>query len=319
MGSKWQDLRQAISGKVLDRGLASLSRLASLHPRARPGRYGVEVSRDIDFGGERLDVYRPREAAGDAIPILYLHGGGFRILSKDTHWAMALAFAARRRADGRRYVVFVPNYRLAPRHPFPAALEDAARALLWVADNAARYGADPESLVVAGESAGANLSVALGIARAWSRPEPYARAVYEAAPPMRALLPACGIFQVSDPLHRGTRDGWVLDRVRAVSEGYLPKGASPDGRTDLADVLPFLERGPTPTRALPPLFAVAGGRDPVLADSERLTPAWLKHGGEATHTVYPDGFHTFHAFLWTPLARRAWRDQHAFLERVIRS
>ncbi|MCC6621069.1 MAG: alpha/beta hydrolase [Deltaproteobacteria bacterium] len=318
MATRWQDLRQAISGTVIDKGLSGLSRLASLHPRARPARYGVEVVRDVDFGGELLDVYRPREASGDAIPVLYLHGGGFRILSKDTHWAMALAFAARRRPDGRRYVVFVPNYRLAPRHPFPAAVEDAARALLWVADHAPRYGADPELLVVAGESAGANLTVALGIARAWSRPEPYARRVFDAAPPMRALLPACGIFQVSDARHRGTPEGWVLDRIRAISEGYLPRGGGDDGRADLADVVPFLERGPAPARALPPLFAIAGGRDPVLPDSERLTPAWQRHGGDATHAVYPDGIHTFHAFVWTPLARRAWRDQHAFLERVVR-
>jgi len=316
--SRWQGVRQSISGVVLDRGLGGLSRLASLHPRARPERYGVEVVKDLDYGGERLDVYRPRAATGDAIPMLYLHGGGFRILSKDTHWALALAFAARQRPDGRRYVVFVPNYRLAPRHPFPAAVEDAARAYLWVAENAHRYGADARSLVVAGESAGANLSVALAIARSWPRPEPYARAIYDAAPPMTALLPACGIYQVSDAGHRGTRDGWVLDRIKAISSGYLPKGASPDGKADLADVVPFLERAAPPARPLPPLFAIAGGKDPVLADSERLTPAWTRHGAHATHTVYPDGFHTFHVFVWTPLARRAWQDQHAFLERTVR-
>ena len=137
MASRWQeqrpqgslaspgllaDLRKALSGQVIDKGLSGLSRLATLHPKARPARYGVEVVKDVDYGGELLDVYRPKDvakdASGDAIPVLYLHGGGFRILSKDTHWAMALAFAARRRADGRRYVVFVPNYRLAPRHPW---------------------------------------------------------------------------------------------------------------------------------------------------------------------------------------------------------
>ena len=53
--------------------------------------------------------------------MLYVHGGGFRILSKDTHWIMGLAFAR------RGFLVFNIGYRLAPKHPFPAAIADAVR------------------------------------------------------------------------------------------------------------------------------------------------------------------------------------------------
>ncbi len=148
------EIRQRVSGRALDVGLRGLSRLAALHPRANPARYGVEITRDLAYGpggkAHLIDVYRPKTARGDAAPILYLHGGGFRILSKETHWGMALAFAH------RGHVVFVPNYRLAPAHRFPAGAQDACRAALWVADNARAHGADPARLVIAGESAGAN-------------------------------------------------------------------------------------------------------------------------------------------------------------------
>ena len=61
-----------------------------------------------------------------------MHGGAFQSLSKDTHWLMGLAFAR------RGYVVFSINYRLAPKHRFPAGLQDACTAARWVHENAAR-------------------------------------------------------------------------------------------------------------------------------------------------------------------------------------
>ena len=107
-------------------GFEANARLGRLHPAARPSRWGLEVRRDLPWrapGGrfDRLDVCRPaRGGPHPAVP--HLHGGAFRILSKDTHWGMAQALAA------RGYTVFVPNYRLAPRHPYPAAVEDACAA-----------------------------------------------------------------------------------------------------------------------------------------------------------------------------------------------
>ena len=112
----------------MDGFFRGISRAGLLHPSARPERHGVEVLRDIaylDTGRpeHRLDVYRPRRASTtENVPVvLYVHGGGFRILSKDTHWVMGLAFAR------RGYLVFNIGYRLAPAHPYPAALSDSLR------------------------------------------------------------------------------------------------------------------------------------------------------------------------------------------------
>ncbi len=312
--SRWLELRKRLGGEAVDAGLRGVSRLAALHPRANPARYGVEILRDVAYGPggneHRMDIYRPRTAVGNAAPILYLHGGGFRILSKETHWGMALAFAH------RGHVVFVPNYRLAPSHPFPAGAEDACRAALWVARHAHEHGADPARLVLAGESAGANLALVVTIARSWQRPESWAREVFEADLAVTALLPACGMLQVTDPPHRGTAEGFVLDRMKVIARDYVPARIDAASQ-ELVDVVSFLERAPAPVRELPPLLAICGGGDPVVRDTVRLSPAWERHGGEAASKLYGNTYHAFHAFLWTPLARAAWADQHAFLDRVL--
>lgn len=312
--TRWIQTRARLQGQALDVGLRGVSRIATLHPRARPERYGVEITRDVSYGphgrANLLDIYKPRTATGDAAPILYLHGGGFRILSKDTHWAMALSFAA------KGHVVFSANYRLAPQDPFPGGPEDACRAALWVVAHAHEYGADPTRFIIAGESAGGNLSLVVAIARSWLRPEPWAREVYDANIPLAGLLPACGMLQVTEPTFRGTAPGFVLDRIRKINQDYVPAGLDATSR-ELIDVVAYLEHAPPPARPLPPLFAICGGGDPIRQDTERLSPAWQKLGGTAEHKLYGNGIHAFHAFVWTPLARAAWVDQHAFLDRLL--
>ena len=141
----------------------TMARLGRCDPRSRPERHGVEVTADVPYkapGGRehQLDIYRPANAQGPLPVVLYVHGGGFRLLSKDTHWVMGLAFAR------QGYLVFNINYRLAPQHPFPAAIDDVCAAYGWVAENAAQYGGDVGRLALAGESAGANLVTALAVA-----------------------------------------------------------------------------------------------------------------------------------------------------------
>ena len=180
----------------------------------------------------RLDVYRPVKRDGPLPVVLYIHGGGFRILSKDTHWLMAIAFAR------RGYVVFNINYRLAPRHPFPAAVEDGCAALAWVVENAARFGGDADRLVLAGESAGANLATSLAVAASSPRPEPWARRVWDAGARPGAVLPACGILQVTDVdrfARRKRLSAFLRDRLHEVEDGYLPSTHPRGPARDLAD------------------------------------------------------------------------------------
>src|SRR6185295_2594817 len=187
----------------------------------------------------RLDVYRPTNRSGPFPTVLYVHGGGFRILSKDTHWIMALAFAR------RGFQVVNINYRLAPRHRFPAAVEDVCAAYHWLARNARAWDVDPNRLILAGESAGANLVTSLAVASSWRREESWAREVFEAPLRPRAVLPYCGILQVSDSERFWRRkprmSTFLRDRIIEVTESYLGQNQHPETLLHLADPLLLLE------------------------------------------------------------------------------
>jgi len=308
-----------VGATAVDNLFRSASWLGRLHPEARAARREIAVHRDIGYAPtgarhHRLDVYRPQRQSGAPQPIvLYVHGGGFRILSKDTHWVMGFAFA---RAG---YLVFNISYRLAPRYPFPAAVEDCARAFEWVVSNAESYGGDLGRLVLAGESAGANLALTLSLLSCYRRSEPWAARVFDLDASPRAVVPYCGVHQVSDVgrFHRAKPhkiNGFLNDRLHEVSDGYLGPAPERHGATlDLADPVVWLERGEAPARALPPCFATVGTRDPLLDDTRRLQAAYAALEGDCEAVYYPGEAHAFHAAVWRPAARRCWRDTFRFL------
>lgn len=312
-------LRKMAGAFVVDGFFQGASRLGRLHPRANPERHGIEVIRDIPYlpDGRRehlLDVWRPRDRSQPSPALLYVHGGGFRILSKDTHWIMALAFAR------RGFTVFNISYRLAPANPFPAAVEDACAAYAWVVQHAHEYGADPRNLVLAGESAGGNLVTGLTLAACFRRQEPFAQAVFDTGVVPRLTLAACGMLQVSDPGRVRRRkphlSKFVEDRLAEVSHHYLHGARVPDPRTmDLADPLLVLERDEVPERPLPPFFAPVGTRDPLLDDTRRLGKALEKRGVPCDVRYYPGELHAFHALVFRPHAQQCWIDTFAFVEK----
>jgi acetyl esterase len=312
-------LRVRIGRAITDNAWNILARGSRLLPAARLERHGVTCRRDVPYaeGGAHhhlLDIYRPEHGQGPFPVVLYVHGGGFRILSKDTHWVMALAFAR------RGYLVFTINYRLAPEHRYPAAVEDAAAALLWVARNAAAHGGDPDRLVLAGESAGANLVTSLAVATSYARPEPFARALFDAGIRPRAVIPACGLLQVSDPERFARRKKlpvFIRDRILEVSRSYLPLGPVPDGHLDLADPVVWLEKGHPPDRPLPPFFAGVGTKDPILDDTRRLHAALTRLGARSEARYYPGEIHAFQAMAFRDSARAYWREVYAFLDEVL--
>ena len=313
------NLRQRAGALVVDNLFRGLARAGQAHPYARPERHGVEVIRDVPYlpSGQRehfLDVYLPNTQPKPWPVMLYVHGGGFRILSKDTHWLMALEWAR------RGYLVFNVNYRLAPVHPYPAAIEDVAAAYRFVVESAARWHGDLGRLVLAGESAGANLVMSLATMLSYRRPETWAREVYDLGVMPRAAAPACGIFQVTDTERFSRRrkkplPSWLMDRVAEVEHAYL--GQAGDVDRTLADPLIFLEGAAAPDRPLPPMFLPVGTRDPILDDTRRMAAALTRLGATAEARYYPGGVHAFHAFLFRDEARRCWADTEAFLKRHI--
>jgi len=111
---------------------------------------GVDLAR-----GVRADIMVPSGTAPFPT-LMYFHGGGWSIGSPATHNKLACQLCA-----GASVVVVSVDYRLAPEHPFPAPLDDCVTAARWVRQNIARYGGDPDRIVIGGDSAGGNLSAAV--------------------------------------------------------------------------------------------------------------------------------------------------------------
>lgn len=318
-----QRVAQSAGGWVSERFFHSLARVGQLHPRADPAVHGVEVIHDLSYAGvgprfdsrsHRLDVYRPVAATKPLCTVLYIHGGAFQSLSKDTHWIMGLAFAR------QGYLVLMINYRLAPKYKFPAAAEDVAQAYQWVVGHAADFGGDPSRIVVAGESAGANLATALTLMTCFERPETWAADVFATGVVPAACLPACGLLQVSDARRFARRRRMpriIRDQIESCERALLHGAALGVGGTDLADPLLVLESGIQPARGIPPFFALVGTRDPLLDDTRRLEAALRARGADVEARYYPRGVHGFHAVPVLPYARRSWSDQFAFLDRVL--
>lgn len=305
-----------MGGIAIHGGIRLAEQLGRLHPNARPEKHHVEVLKDVPYlpGGNprhAIDVYRPTRGSRWPV-ILYFHGGAFSILSKETHWVMGLAFAR------KGYLTLLAGYRLAGERPFPAALEDACAAWQWTLDQVEALGGDPTRIAIAGESAGANLTLSMTVATCFERPEPYARAVFNRGVVPRAALPACGIFQVTGAdRYRDRVPGWQYRAIDAVGRRYLA-GHTRASACHLADPLCILESDAQPARPLPPVFAPVGGSDPLVDDTHRLEIALRRRGVPVQAPIYPGEGHAFHALVFRENARRCWRDSYHFLEQHLR-
>ncbi|MBK8255205.1 MAG: alpha/beta hydrolase [Polyangiaceae bacterium] len=309
--------------RAFDRGVHAAAQAMYSLPRNHPGRHGVRVVRDLPYlptglTSHLLDVYIPEDdlPQGQLRPaVMYIHGGAFCMLSKDTHRVMALPFAK------RGYVVFNVNYRLGPHNLYPSPLEDVTAALHWVLDNARSHGADPNRLIIAGESAGGNLVTALTYLSTHPVEEPFARALFERNPPIKASIPIYGFLDLTHMerfLNRPRVPDWAKREVMTAATSYLGKNVLEAAQKHpLASPLRLLESPAVQgSRPLPPFFIACGTADMLLDDSRRLKVALDKRGTPADLHVFHGEIHGFNAMVWRPAAKAKWRALFQFLRSV---
>lgn len=227
----------------------------------------------VDAGGVRAEWIAAPGAADDRV-ILYLHGGSYQKGSTNTHAALVARLS--QAADAR---VLAVDYRLAPEHPHPAAVEDTTTAYRWLL----RSGVPPARVVIAGDSAGGGLTVATLVAlRDGGDSLPAAGVCLSPWVDMEGLGESMTTNAGRDPLITGGREG-LLEEGRA----YLG-GADP--RTPLAAPLyADLAR-------LPPLLIQVGTAEILLDDSTRLAERTRSAGVEVTLELWDDMIHGWHAF-----------------------
>ena len=130
----------------------------------QPPREDVAETRDVTIPGPLGDIplrlYRPAGTeASDRLPaLIYYHGGGWLLGDLESHDGVC-----RRFANAARCQVVSVDYRMAPEHKFPAAVEDSATATRWVVEQADRLGIDPDKIAVGGDSAGGNLAAVMAL------------------------------------------------------------------------------------------------------------------------------------------------------------
>ncbi len=219
-------------------------------------------------------LYVPQGTAQKSRPLLvYYHGGGWVIGDLDTHDNPCRFLAANSGA-----AVISVDYRLAPEHPFPAAVEDAWAAYAWAADNAGELGCDPARIAVGGDSAGANLAAAV-----------CHQARDERAPSPALQLLIYPVTQIGEetPSRHLFREGFLLTRrsMDYFEENYLPNAEDhTDPRVSLLHADDFSN--------LSPAYVAIAGFDPLRDEGEtyalRLrdadTPVTLRRHPGLVHT-----------------------------------
>lgn len=250
------------------------------------------VASDLRIGNLAATAYRPSGLPGPLPLVVYFHGGGFVLGDAAAYDAQSRHLAAR----GACVLLFV-EYRLAPEHPFPAALDDAWAALTWAAANAAALGADPARLAVAGDSAGGNLAANLCL-MARDRGGPVIALQVLLYPWVDARPYAGG------PGYRSTEvfaERHFLDRIvmEWFTGHYLPDPALAwDPR-----VSPLLAADHA---GLPPAVVMTASHDPLRDMGAAYATRLIEAGGDVDYRCVPGMVHNFlgHAGV-APAAARA--------------
>src|ERR1700689_575813 len=214
--------------------------------------------------------------------LLFLHGGGYELGSVRSDGELAARLG---RASGMR--VLFPEYRLAPEHPFPAALDDVLAPWRWLRTS---QGLNARSIAVAGDSAGGGLAVALLVAT---------RDAGEELPAAAALMSPTGVLTSSGASMTERADQGPISTpamLRQFAADYL---AGADPATPLASPLFASLAG------LPPLLIQVGTADLLLSDSERLAAAADQAGVDVTLEIGEGLTHVYQLLLGTPEAAEA--------------
>ena len=242
--------------------LATWIRPFRLHDRERVVRV-----RDLSYGPagrrNRLDVYRPRDAAHGCPVLLQIHGGAWVFGNKDTQGLPLMNEMAR-----QGWVCVAPNYRLSPRATFPDHLVDCKLAIRWIRENVADHGGDPGRIFVTGGSAGGHLATLVALTA--NQPE-YQPGFEDVDTSVVAAVPFYGVYDFLE--HNGVR----TDNLQHPSfvETWVMKSSPREERREWECASPIR----CISDRVPPFFVLHGSHDSLV------WPQGARHFVEALRAV----------------------------------
>jgi acetyl esterase len=272
---------QAVADLMAALGMTPLNELSPADARAafKAARVPLDIPvhevRDVDAGGVPCRLYRPSPEV-DLPLVIYLHGGGWVVGDLDTH-----DHVCRTLANRAGMAILSVDYRLAPEHKFPAAVDDARAATVWAFENAARLGVDPARLAIAGDSAGGNLAAV--VAQRGVVPLKYQVLIYPAVD-MSMTLPSIETNAVGPTLTK-TMMRWFIDQYLRDESDEKDVAASPILAAD--DVL----------ATVPPALIVTSEFDPLCDDGEEYGKRLAGNGVNASVVRFNGTLHGFFSML----------------------
>ena len=244
----------------------------------RPEPVGTVTDYVVPAGSAIITVRAYRPAKPGPLPgHVELHGGGWWLGSIDEHVNDAIC---RFRCNHAGCVVFAVEYRLAPEHPFPAALDDVYWAVLWIARHASEVGVDPGRISIGGTSAGGNLAAAAALrVRDTGGPD----LVFQ-------LLEVPGLDLTGVSMRTALAGEELAPIAHHIGEFETPL------RRYLRDPADALQPLASPVRAgdlsgLPPAHIVTAEYDPLRAEGELYARRLTEAGVDVTLTRYPRAIH----------------------------
>lgn len=300
-----------IAGKPLsERSLAEIRRARRLRPprvfpfdrvfgRVPPGVRWHDEPAATRGGSVRARVYEPASRRRPSPLVVFFHGGGWVYGSVQRYDALCAQVAHRVGA-----VVVSADYRLAPEHVFPAAVEDCYDVTAWAVGQADALGIDPARVAVLGDSAGGNLAaVVCQVARERGGP----------SIAFQALLYPSTDATLASPSIAANADAPVLTRrdIRDFLARYLPDGDPTDPR-----ISPLLSGS---LADLPPTLIQTAELDPLLDDGARYAQALRDADVPVRYTEYaevPHGFASFPGVV--PCGEQSLRELASELARALR-
>jgi len=239
--------------------------------RQLPSTEAVHEIRDVSAGGVPSRLYRPSADKNLGL-LVYYHGGGWVIGGLDSHDAICRSLA-----NKSGHAVLSVDYRLAPEHRYPAAVEDALCSLRWAHENAAELGVNPDKIAVGGDSAGGNLAAIV----AQQRPVPIAFQLL--------IYPATDMTQ-SFASHQENAAGPVLT---AQAMEWFIGHYMPDASKRKEELASPLFSADAMFKGLPPALIITAQYDPLRDEGEAYGAKMIENGSQASIIRFNGQFHSF--------------------------